>query len=76
MNVIVAGSEALAAFLGSIIRPGYEVVSLGDDIDSPKIDGLIIIVDFAQFNSGKAAEALLNNAHRMSEGSQAKIIVV
>jgi hypothetical protein len=76
MRVIYAGSEVLANFLESIAAPGFEVVALGQELDSDKIESLFIVLNFAQFNRGYATDAIMANSHKFSPECEAKIIVV
>jgi hypothetical protein len=44
MKVLIAPNESVAALLQGLVKPGVEVVALGQDIDSQSITDVYIVV--------------------------------
>lgn len=76
MNVIIAGSEPLAAFLREALRPGLEIIAMGEELDSPVIGEITVIVSVAQFNAGLLRNTIELNVAKIAGATTLKIIVV
>jgi hypothetical protein len=76
MNVIIAGSEPLAAFLRGTISPGMEVIALGEELDSLGVEEITAILSLAQFNSELLRKTIEINTTKIAGAKTLKIIVV
>ena len=76
MHVIYTGSEVLSTFLESVIAPGFEVTTLNQELDSGKVDSVVIILNPVQFSLGMAFDVISRNIHKFKSGCEVKIIVV
>ena len=76
MNVLISPSRALAAFLESHLKPGFEVLGPEDETSQPNVGDVVLLVTSDSLASDSAQKLLGKVIQKMQKGSQVFVIMV
>lgn len=74
MKVIITSCEQLNIILQSMIKPGIEVISIGDEIDSSNIDEVLVLI--SHYNPATLMQIRASLADKVTKDCLIKLVII